>query len=153
MSKLFPYSSNKCLNPLKAVVSCDWPSLCQSVVAEVQDELVQRVRLDLSHLLFLFLHNLHWGFLQSPQVEGVSSVLRASYHQHCLRIQTTAHIHTFNKKKQKITHWHSSSTSMQMKFCSVICETDRMRKLKGGLRTVLEQVFKRMHVAANTCEL
>lgn len=43
------------------------PSLRQSVVTEVEDELMEGVRLDLSHLLFLLLHNLHWGFLQGFQ--------------------------------------------------------------------------------------
>lgn len=47
------------------------PSLCQSVVAEVEDKLVERVWLDLSHLLFLLLHNFHWGFLQEST--GVNS--------------------------------------------------------------------------------
>lgn len=40
------------------------PPLCQSVVAEVEDELVERVGLDLSHLLLLFLHDLYGRFLQ-----------------------------------------------------------------------------------------
>lgn len=44
------------------------PSLCQSVVAEVKNKLVERVRLDLSHLLFLLLHNFHRGFLQGSSV-------------------------------------------------------------------------------------
>lgn len=40
------------------------PPLCQSVVTEVKYELVEGVRLDLSHLLFLLFHDLHGGFLQ-----------------------------------------------------------------------------------------
>lgn len=40
------------------------PPLCQSVVAEVKYKLVEGVRLDLSHFLFLLFHNLHGGFLQ-----------------------------------------------------------------------------------------
>lgn len=40
------------------------PSLCQSVVAKVKNELMERVWLDLSHLLFLLLHDFHGGFLQ-----------------------------------------------------------------------------------------
>lgn len=40
------------------------PPLCQSVVAEVEDELVERVGLDLSHLLLLLLHDLYGRFLQ-----------------------------------------------------------------------------------------
>lgn len=40
------------------------PPLCQSVVTEVKYKLVEGVRLDLSHLLFLLFHDLHGGFLQ-----------------------------------------------------------------------------------------
>lgn len=46
-------------------LSVDLPAFCQSVVAEMQNELVKRVRL-LSHLLlFLFLH-FGLRFLEKP---------------------------------------------------------------------------------------
>lgn len=49
------------------------PSFCQSVVAKVKDELMERVWLDLSHLLFLLLHDFHGGFLQESDAATVSS--------------------------------------------------------------------------------
>lgn len=49
------------------------PSLCQSIVTEVKNKLVERVRLDLSHLLFLLFHNFHRGFLQ--RLPGANSQL------------------------------------------------------------------------------
>ncbi|TNN60681.1 hypothetical protein EYF80_029154 [Liparis tanakae] len=52
------------------------------VVAEVEDELMKRVRLDLSHLLFLLLHNFHGGFLQEStakrQLMGLDPDLAAT---------------------------------------------------------------------------
>lgn len=40
------------------------PSFCQRIVAKVKNELMERVWLDLSHLLFFLLHDFHGGFLQ-----------------------------------------------------------------------------------------
>lgn len=56
----------KMLNKTVNEAPCDAlsPSFCQSVVAKVKNELMERVWLDLSHLLFLLLHDFHGGFLQ-----------------------------------------------------------------------------------------
>lgn len=75
------------------------PSLCQSVVAEVQNKLVERVWLDLSHLLFLLLHNFHRGFLQFHRYEQLAlptSNLITNNPFHDITSQ-----HSFKRKKKK----------------------------------------------------
>lgn len=56
--------------PPSAVIQCS-PSLCQGIVTEMKNKLVEGVWLDLSHLLFLLFHNFHRGFLQ--RLSGANS--------------------------------------------------------------------------------
>lgn len=122
------------------------PSLCQSVVTEVKYKLVEGVRLDLSHFLFLLFHDLHGGFLQGgagrcrqlasarhssvafrQACESLSSALIPflfwfGFFPVCLQnpLQPDLFVHVLPKNKK--TKWnemrqsHSTSTGMRMRF-------------------------------------